>query len=197
MAAIREAWKAASRRQKGAIVGALIVSLLALSSLAGGRTSAPDSTTGAADLTASPTVAFAPTPTPFLIVTPEPTLEATPEPTAEGTPEPTSQPTAESASTAEPVLALMFTKFTSAVSRGANATAAVKTGGAAQCSITVEYKSGPSTAAGLEDKAAASNGVVSWTWTVGSRTTPGSWPVTVSCTIGDLFNTITRNLTVR
>lgn len=41
--------------------------------------------------------------------------------------------------------------------------------------------SGKSTAAGLDDKTAAANGVVAWTWKVGTNTTPGSWPVTVTC----------------
>ena len=80
--------------------------------------------------------------------------------------------------------------------RGANATAAVKTAARAQCSITVEYKSGPSSAIGLGNKAASSSGAVSWTWKVGPGTTRGSWPVTVSCSKGDASSNITRKLTV-
>jgi hypothetical protein len=48
------------------------------------------------------------------------------------------------------------------------------------CSITVEYKSGPSHAAGLYPKRPV-GGRVSWTWKVGTRTTPGRWPIVVSC----------------
>jgi len=48
------------------------------------------------------------------------------------------------------------------------------------CSITVEYKSGPSHAAGLYPKPPV-GGRVSWTWKVGTRTTPGRWPIVVSC----------------
>ena len=48
------------------------------------------------------------------------------------------------------------------------------------CSITVEYKSGPSHAKGLYPKR-PSGGRVSWTWLVGTRTTPGRWPIDVSC----------------
>jgi hypothetical protein len=48
------------------------------------------------------------------------------------------------------------------------------------CSISVYYKSGPSEAAGLYSKRPA-RGRVSWTWKVGTRTTPGRWPILVSC----------------
>jgi hypothetical protein len=48
------------------------------------------------------------------------------------------------------------------------------------CSITVYYKSGPSRAQGLYPKRAV-GGRVSWTWFVGTRTTPGRWPIFVSC----------------
>src|SRR5262249_8568325 len=56
--------------------------------------------------------------------------------------------------------------------------AAARTG--ATCSIVAPYKSGPSSAAGLYAKRATA-GRVSWTWTVGTRTTPGRWPIDVSC----------------
>lgn len=89
-------------------------------------------------------------------------------------------------STAHPVAALSvrFTMLTSPVRHGAYATAAVATASSASCTITVTYKSGPSKAAGLGPKTASSSGGVSWTWLVGSRTTPGSWPVTVTCLKG-------------
>jgi hypothetical protein len=48
------------------------------------------------------------------------------------------------------------------------------------CSITVWYKSGPSHAQGLYPKR-PSGGRVSWTWKVGTNTTPGRWAITVSC----------------
>jgi hypothetical protein len=50
----------------------------------------------------------------------------------------------------------------------------------ATCSITVYYKSGPSKAKGLYPKR-THNRRVSWTWKVGIRTTPGRWPIVVSC----------------
>jgi hypothetical protein len=49
-----------------------------------------------------------------------------------------------------------------------------------RCSITVYYKSGPSVAQGLYPKHPV-RGRVAWTWLVGTRTTPGRWPIFVSC----------------
>jgi hypothetical protein len=48
------------------------------------------------------------------------------------------------------------------------------------CSITVNYKSGPSRAKGLYRKRPV-RGRVSWTWLVGTRTTPGRWGIVVTC----------------
>lgn len=49
------------------------------------------------------------------------------------------------------------------------------------CSITVYYKSGPSHARGVEPRKRPIHGRVSWTWLVGTRTTPGRWPIVVAC----------------
>jgi len=65
--------------------------------------------------------------------------------------------------------------------RGQNATLLVKTGANLACTIEVDYKSGPSTAAGLGPKTSDAAGNVSWTWKVGANTTTGSWPITVTC----------------
>ena len=73
-----------------------------------------------------------------------------------------------------------LTRVTSPVRPGAYATLTVEVSRAATCEITVHYKSGSSRAAGLYAKRSAS-GRVSWTWKVGTRTTPGRWPITVSC----------------
>ena len=50
----------------------------------------------------------------------------------------------------------------------------------ATCSIVVDYKSGPSHAQGLTPDRAI-GGIVSWSWIVGTRTTPGRWGIVVSC----------------
>lgn len=74
---------------------------------------------------------------------------------------------------------------TSPVGAGAYATCTAKTAPGAICSITVYYKSGPSTAQGLYTKTAGSAGSVSWTWKVGTNTTPGTWRIVVRSTAGN------------
>jgi hypothetical protein len=59
------------------------------------------------------------------------------------------------------------------------------------CSITVYYKSGPSHAKGLYPKRPA-RGRVSWTWLVGTRTTPGRWPIVVRCASAGTLRTSFR-----
>jgi hypothetical protein len=71
---------------------------------------------------------------------------------------------------------------TSPASPGAYATLKASAPPGAQCSIAVYYKSGRSTAQGLYPKQADSNGDVSWTWKVGTRTTPGNWLIVVTAT---------------
>jgi hypothetical protein len=67
---------------------------------------------------------------------------------------------------------------TSPIRHGSYATLTVSVAPTATCSPTVYYKSGPSHAAGLYPKR---GGRISWTWKVGTRTTPGRWPIVVSC----------------
>jgi hypothetical protein len=69
---------------------------------------------------------------------------------------------------------------TSPIGAGSYATLRAAVSPARTCSITVEYYSGPSHAAGLYPKRPV-GGRVSWTWKVGTRTTPGRWPIIVSC----------------
>ena len=45
--------------------------------------------------------------------------------------------------------------------------------------IVVIYKSGPSTAEGLYPKTSNNQGVVSWTWKIGGRTSPGTYRITI------------------
>ena len=69
---------------------------------------------------------------------------------------------------------------TSPVAAGSVATVVAAAPTGTTCSIVVSYKSGPSSAAGLYSQRARS-GRVSWTWNVGTRTTPGRWPIDISC----------------
>jgi micrococcal nuclease len=47
--------------------------------------------------------------------------------------------------------------------------------------VVLLYKSGPSTAQGLGPKTTDSSGNATWSWTVGTNTTTGSWPIEVRC----------------
>lgn len=79
-------------------------------------------------------------------------------------------------------------RVTSPVSRGDDATLVALVRPARRCMITVYYKSGPSVAQGLHSKRPR-NGRVSWTWMVGTNTTPGRWPIQVSCGSAGSFRT--------
>jgi hypothetical protein len=57
------------------------------------------------------------------------------------------------------------------VARNEEATVIVKGLPNTEYSITVIYKSGESVAEGLENKISNSDGTISWTWKIGSRTT--------------------------
>jgi len=85
--------------------------------------------------------------------------------------------TDESLSDAESPLVLI--SLSESVSRGSNATITVKGLPGITYSIEVRYSSGISSAKGLEPKAADKNGLVSWTWRVGSKTKLGAYPITV------------------
>ena len=69
--------------------------------------------------------------------------------------------------------------LTSPVHPGAYATIIVRSKAGLHCSITVYYKSGPSKAKGLEPKTAGTDGHCTWTWKVGTTTTPGTWRIVV------------------
>ena len=190
MGGIASAWWATSWRQKTVIIGALLIAVVAVASL-----TRPSDTTpvGLAQPTATPpatplSAASALTATPTLSETASAvsTLTRVPKPTGKPTVEPTPKPT----------LTLTFTSLTSPVAPGSFATATVRTKPGAYCTIVVRYKSGPSKAAGLGPMIANASGTASWTWKAGTRTTPGSWPVTVTCSSGGASKSATRYLKV-
>ena len=98
---------------------------------------------------------------------------ATPTPTLGATPIPAPAPSSGA-------LGLEVISVTSPVAPGGTATLTAKTVPGSTCTIIVNYKSGPSQAQGLEAKVADINGNVSWTWKVGTTTTPGNWPISVT-----------------
>ena len=77
---------------------------------------------------------------------------------------------------------------TSPASPGTYATLTARVSPSASCSITVHYLSGPSRARGLYPKR-PNGGRVTWAWMVGTRTTPGCWPIIVSCGRAGTLNT--------
>jgi len=93
---------------------------------------------------------------------------------------PTSAPTGQPSAG----LTLEIVSLTSPIPHGANATLVARTTPGANCTITVYYKSGPSQAAGLVPKQAGTDGTVSWTWKVGANTTPGTWRIVITASIG-------------
>jgi hypothetical protein len=117
-----------------------------------------------------------------------------PAPTTE--PPPATSPSPEP-STAAASLSVRITSLTSPVADGSSVTLRARTAARAACTISVVYKSGPSSAQGLGPKTADGSGAVSWTWTVGSRTTRGSWPVTVTCSAGDSSASAEATLVVK
>jgi hypothetical protein len=94
-----------------------------------------------------------------------------------------------------PALTVVITSLP-ATGQGNAVSATAQTLPRARCSIDVVYKSGPSTAQGLDPKTASRNGDVAWTWLVGARTTPGNWPVMVTCSKAGATKSATRYLTV-
>lgn len=162
---VRTKW---SGRTKAILSGAWIVFVMVVGITAGAGSSSPNPVAQSSVLTS-------PTSPSDVAASPSPSAAATPSPTSSPTP-PAPSPT--------PTVAQTVVKFLNApltVHQGSNATLQVKTSPNTSCSIEVDYKSGASTAAGLVTKNSDGSGNVSWTWKVGANTTPGSWPITVTC----------------
>lgn len=92
---------------------------------------------------------------------------------------------------------LTILSVTSPVSKGSTATLTAQAAPGAACTITVYYKSGPSQAQGLEPKTAGADGKISWSWTVGVRTSAGNWRIVVSCTANGNTSTKETYFTVQ
>lgn len=137
-----------------------------------------------------------PAPTPIAFTSLSTTsAPATKKPTT--TPKPTTKPKARPTPTPTSTkLSVIVTARTSSVSRNSTAMVSIKTSAGARCSIVVEYKSGPSKAAGLGDKTASSTGAVSWSWKVGSNTTRGTWPIHIGCQLGSRSGSVDTSFTV-
>jgi hypothetical protein len=75
---------------------------------------------------------------------------------------------------------LRIVSVTSPVRAGSSARLVAQVSPPQTCSITVRYASGISNARGL-DPVRSTHGQVSWSWIVASDTTPGRWPISVTC----------------
>lgn len=179
-------------RRPGVIIALIVAGLLVVGGVNGALSStAPSSTTVTTRVVAAGPAATEPATTAgATTVAPKTTVPAT---TTAPKPKPTRPPR-----TQPPVPPLTVRIVSLAPSgQGNPATAVVQTVGGARCDIEVDYASGPSTAAGLDPKTAPASGAIYWTWLVGTRTTPGSWPVSVTCEKGGDSRTVERELVVR
>ena len=125
-------------------------------------------------------------------MTPEP---ATSVPEATATPVPTDTPLP--TDTPVPPLQLGVIRVSSPVSPSSTAEAVIQTEPGARCGIVVRYRSGPSTAQGLEAKTADGAGQCRWEWTVGPSTTPGTYSIELSVTLGQRSNRLNTEFTVQ
>ncbi len=151
-----------TRLRPVAVAAIAVVSLTAC----GSETNLPSATrsspfTQGATATASPGRAQAATATPTPAPTPTATRAATPPP--------------------PPHPSVTFVNAPISARPGQTVTLQARTSTNTGCSILVVYKSGPSRAQGLGPKTSDAAGNVTWTWMVGTRTTPGSWRITVTC----------------
>ncbi len=90
-----------------------------------------------------------------------------------------------------------LSSLTSPVRTGKDVRILVKTAANANCQITVANQSGPFKAPGLFPKSADRKGQVRWTWRMPPNTTPGVWPITVTCVAGKQEGTLKSLLVVQ
>lgn len=82
-------------------------------------------------------------------------------------------------------LSLKIVSITSPIEAGSYAVLIAEATPNSQCTITVYYNSGPSSASGLGAKTADSNGNVSWEWKIGSNTSPGEYKIIVTSSLNN------------
>lgn len=153
------------KRTIAVVAVAATVGILAAVGSAEGDTTAGDGTAVADTPAPAPSTSLPVEPAPV-----EETNEETTPPPAEHvtrSPKPSSPPPATKPAPAFTVQIVSLPP----TGQGSVATAIALTTPAANCSIDVDYKSGPATAAGLDPKTASGAGAVRWTWKVGTRTT--------------------------
>lgn len=109
----------------------------------------------------------------------EPATQPTTQPPKEPATQPTTQPPTEPA-TQPANEGITFVSWPQTISRNETGTVTIKGKPNTSYTITVYYKSGPSTADGLEAKTSDGNGYVTWNWKIGGRTSFGTFKIVVS-----------------
>jgi hypothetical protein len=110
----------------------------------------------------------------------------------------TSRPTPQAKPSVDPnALAVKITAHSKTAKRGGVASVTIKTTAGAECGISVLYPDGPSSAKGLDPAKADKKGTIVWKWTVASTVRKGTWPINVSCSIGDRTGEAATNFTVK
>ena len=71
-------------------------------------------------------------------------------------------------------------EFPYTIGRNQTATVTIQAAPNTEYSIKVYYSSGPSKAAGLENKTSDGTGLVSWSWKIGGKTAPGTYRIEIS-----------------
>jgi micrococcal nuclease len=159
-----------------ALGGPGLVALLLVAGIAGGGENEQDAETQT-------------TPALNLVATTEPSSTAVPaSPTAippTNTPIPATQPPAPTNTQTPPTQAaasVTIISVTSPIARGSTATLNAQASPGANCSITyfVPVSGNVSEAQGLQAKVADATGRVSWSWTIGQGTTPGTGSIRVT-----------------
>ena len=158
-----------------ALVGVLFLTVVGLAAPPASSTSAQGVGGGNPSSVPEPVLLATPAATPTVRPTATPSPTPTPTPTAAPTLAPTQTPPP------PPPATVTFVNGPLTASPGQTVTLFVRTAANTGCSIEVDYKSGPSNAQGLYPKTSDRTGNVSWTWMVGTRTTPGDWPIYVTC----------------
>jgi len=111
-------------------------------------------------------------------------------------PTPAETPVVPGPELAPAALELEVISVTSPARPGGTAALVARTTAGAACSITVYYKSGRSKAAGLVPVTAGGDATCSWTWKVGTATTPGRWRIVVTAQANGQTKTIETSFEV-
>ncbi len=91
---------------------------------------------------------------------------------------------------------LHIVRLTSPIARSTTASLTIQTAAGAGCTVRVRYRSGPSRAAGLEEKTAGREGRITWSWRIGNKTALGKWPIDIACTAEGAQSQLSAAVTV-